>query len=89
MNPKNLKFYKEEEGRSEMKYIDVYYFEVMGELKKGNVVMVLDKQDMCVINVNTMRVADLLYLLECAEDKNKESRYYFFKREEEREDKEI
>lgn len=85
MHPKELKFYKtEEEGRSKMRYFDVYSFNVTYELKEGNTVYVLDKLTGSVENVASMRVVDLIRVLNEAEDKAVEDRYYFYKEVEER-----
>lgn len=65
-----------------MKYLDIYYFNVLTELQRGYEVFIFDKQEKKVSNAAAMGVIELLNVLKEAEDKGTEDRYYFYKTEE-------
>lgn len=66
-----------------MKYIDIYSFQVIRELEKGNTVYILDKFTNEIFNAATIRAIDLLSVIKTAEE-NKNDRFYFWKEETEK-----
>ena len=57
-------------------YKKVYYFNVLDELKNGETVYVIDKEDKTISKVNTMVAEDLITLLDYPHD---DDRFEFYK----------